>query len=80
MTYSVQDIAKRFGVTEHTVSAWIRSGELRAVNTSRKPGSKKPAYRVTVEQLTAFEMMRTPTPPAPKTRRKKQDTSVIEFY
>jgi excisionase family DNA binding protein len=80
MTLTVRDITTRYGVSEGTVLGWIRSGELRAVNVGRHPGSKKPRWRITTEALTAFEQMRTPTPPAPRVRWKKRPAEVIEFY
>jgi excisionase family DNA binding protein len=78
-TLSVRDVAERYGVTIHTCLAWIASGELRAVNVGRKPGAKKPRWRITQAALEAFEVLRTPTPPAPRVRRKRQ-AEVIEFY
>ena len=80
MTYSVRDLVQRYHVTEHTVLAWIRSGELNAVNVGVAPGKKKPRWRITQEALDGFELARTHSPPPPRTRRKKHDTSVIEFY
>jgi excisionase family DNA binding protein len=77
--YTVQDLCERYGVTGHTVLAWIRSGELRAVNVGRRLGAGKPRWRITQEALTEFELLRTPTAPAPKVRRKRQP-EVIEFY
>ena len=79
MTHSVRDLCERYGVGEHTVLGWIRSGELRAVNVGRRLGAKKPRWRITPEALAAFELLRTPTAPPPRTRRKKQ-AGVIEFY
>jgi excisionase family DNA binding protein len=79
-TLSVRDLCERYGVTEHTVLGWIRSGELRAVNVGRKPGAKKPRWRITQEALELFEQLRTPAPPLPRTRRKKRPADVIEFY
>ena len=79
-TLSVRDLCKRFAVSEHTVLGWIRSGELRAVNVGRKLVSKRPRWRITPEALEAFELLRTPTPPLPKTKRRKQAADVIEFY
>jgi excisionase family DNA binding protein len=79
-TLSVHDLCERYGVSEHTVLGWIRSGELRAVNVGRRPGSKKPRWRVTAEALAAFETARTPTPPPPRARRRKRPADVIEFY
>lgn len=79
MTYTVNDIMQRYGVTQHTVLAWIASGELTAMNVGVAPGKKKPRWRITQAALDAFEAMRTPAAPAPKTRRRKRDTNVIEF-
>jgi excisionase family DNA binding protein len=41
-TFSVRDLCERYGVGEHTVLAWIRSRELRAVNVGRKLGARRP--------------------------------------
>jgi excisionase family DNA binding protein len=79
-TFSVRDLCERYGVSEHTILQWIRSGELKAVNVGRKPGTKKPRWRITAEALAAFELARTPTPPPPRMRRKKRPAEVIQFY
>ncbi|MSQ94327.1 MAG: DNA-binding protein [Gemmataceae bacterium] len=79
-TLSVRDLCDRYGVGEHTVLSWIRSGELRAVNVGRRPGAKKPRWRITQEALDAFELSRTPTPPQPRALRRKRPVEVIEFY
>jgi excisionase family DNA binding protein len=79
-TLFVRDVCKRFGVSEHTVLAWINGGELRAINVGRHPGAKRPRWRITQEALEAFEQSRAVTPPLPRTRRRKQPTDVIEFY
>lgn len=78
-TYGIKDICERFAVGEHTVLGWIRLGELRAIDVSRKQGGR-PKWRVTEEALVAFEQLRTPTPPQPKGRRKRRPAEVIEFY
>jgi excisionase family DNA binding protein len=80
MTLTVHGVAERYGVGEHTVLAWIRTGELRAINCGRRPGSKKPRWRITAEALAAFELMRTPSPPPPAVRRRRQHAEVISFY
>jgi hypothetical protein len=76
----VQDIQDRYGVTVHTVLGWIHSGELRAINVGRRPGTRKPRWRITQAALDAFEALRTPNAPAPRVRRQKQPAGVIEFY
>lgn len=77
--HSVKDIAERYDVTQHTVIAWIQSGDLKAVDVSRRRGGK-PHWRISTEALEAFEFSRMPIPPAPKSRRRKRDADVIEFY
>lgn len=77
---TVCDLCDRYGVNEHTVLAWIRNGELRALNVGRRLGTKKPRWRVTPEALAAFEALRTPQPPPPRTRRTRQTTFVPNFY
>jgi transposase len=79
MTHGIKDLCERFAVGEHTVLGWIRSGELKAINVSRKPGGR-PKWRITAEAVAAFELARTPTPPQSRTRRRKRPADVIEFY
>jgi excisionase family DNA binding protein len=80
MTYSVHDLAERYGVGEHTILAWIKQGELRAINVGRNLDSKKPRWRVTQQALEAFEQSRAASLPLPRTRRRKRPAEVIEFY
>ncbi len=80
-TLSIRNLTERYGVSEHTVLYWIRNGELRAVNVGRRPGAKKPRWRVTQSALEAFESLRANSPPMPRTgRRKQQPAGVIQFY
>jgi excisionase family DNA binding protein len=79
-TLSVRDVCERYGVGEHTVLGWLRSGELRAVNVGRTAGAKKPRWRITQEALEAFEQLRTPGAPPAQMKRRKKPTDVIEFY
>jgi hypothetical protein len=79
--YTVQDIRRRYAVTVHTVLGWIRSGELPAVNVGRRPGAKKPRWRITQQALEAFELRRAAThTPRQTPARRKQSPDVIEFY
>ena len=79
--FTVQELQRRYAVTSHTVLGWIRSGELRAINVGRRPGARKPRWRITADALAAFESLRTPAAPLPKVRRKRPTgTGVIEFY
>ena len=77
---TVQQIAdERYGVSPHTVLAWIARGELRAVNVARSANGAKPRWRISEEALKAFEASRTPGPPAVRTRRRKQ-VAAETFY
>ena len=79
-TLSVRDVCDRYGVSEHTVLGWLRSGDLMGFNVAQTPGAKRPRWRITEEALRAFERARTHTPPPPKARRRKRPADVIEFY
>jgi len=81
MTFGVKDLSKRFAVGEHTVLAWIRSGDLRAINVGRKNGGR-PKWRVTEQALADFEQLRAPDPPLPRARRRanRMPDDFIEFY
>lgn len=81
---TVADLRDRFGVTEHTVLTWIRSGELPAVNVGRRPGAGKPRWRVSPEALAQFEQVRgsggvVTAPPKPR-RAKATNREVKRFY
>jgi excisionase family DNA binding protein len=80
--FSVGEIAKLLGVTEHTVLGWIHNGELRAINVGRTPHGKKPRWRVSAEALDEFERLRnaTPQPTVASRRSKRGSNDVIEFY
>jgi excisionase family DNA binding protein len=78
--YTVRDLCERYGVGAGTVLAWIASREMQAINISRRPGSKKPRWRITAEALEAFELRRTANPPAPRVRRRRRPADVVEFY
>jgi excisionase family DNA binding protein len=80
MTYTIRDICNRFGVHEHTVLAWVHSGELKAVNVGVALGKKKPRWRITEAALAAFEELRANRPAPPRTyRRRQHQPEVIEF-
>lgn len=75
---TVRQVAARYGVANHSVLAWIRNGELRALDVSRRPGGRRPTWRITLESLRAFEVSRTPLSPAPVARRKRREE--IAYY
>lgn len=79
---SPADIAARYCVKADAVLAWIRSGELRAVDVSRSRTRKLPRWRISPADLESFEESRAAKPhvhPPPKTRRKNA-SDIIEFF
>lgn len=80
MTYSVKQVAQRYHVGEHTVLGWIEAEELAAVNVARSRATR-PRWRITAEALQAFELLRSATPKAPTSaKRRKRTEGVIQFY
>lgn len=77
---TVADIAKRFRVSPDKVRAWIRRGELNAINTADQR-CFRPRFVVTADALADFERSRqAATPDAPKPPRRKKRTNIIDFY
>jgi hypothetical protein len=73
-------IAERFGVNFGKVCEWIRAGELKAINVAQNRSSR-PKYRVTQEQLDAFERSRTiGAPEKPSPRRKRGTAEAVPNY
>lgn len=76
---TVADVARRYRVGEDKVRAWIRRGELSAINTADRR-CFRPRFVITVDALAAFEQGRqAATPNAPKHKRRKK-TNEIDFY
>lgn len=76
---TVADIARRYRVSPDRVRAWIRRGELAAVNT-RDVRCGRPRFVVTQEALDRFERGRAAvTTPKPQRRRRRQ-TEEEDFY
>jgi excisionase family DNA binding protein len=76
---TVDDICKRFGgISERTVLGWISSGELKAVNVGRKPGKKKPRWRISQEALDEFERGRSAMPKPQSAPRRRAE--VVDMY
>jgi hypothetical protein len=67
---TVADVARRYRVGEDKVRAWIRRGELAAINTAAVLCGR-PRWVVTHDALAAFEARRAGgTPPKPRRKRK----------
>jgi transposase len=80
-TFTARQLAERYGVSIHTILAWIREGSLAAVNIARHEGAKRPRWRISEQAVELFELRRQATPRPPRARaRRKQPEGVIEFY
>ncbi len=72
-------LARRWGIGVDKVFAWIRSGELRAVNAATNP-SGRPRFLIDVADIEAFERQRQVQPPQPVRRlRRRPVGNVTEF-
>jgi excisionase family DNA binding protein len=76
---TVAEVAARLRVGEDKVRAWIRRGELAAVNVAAALCGR-PQLRVLPEALAAFERQRSASPPPKSPRRRRQTAQVIDYY
>jgi hypothetical protein len=72
-------LARRWGISDDKVLAWIRSGELRAMDASTKRGGR-PRFLIDEADIAAFEAARAISGPAASRPRKKRSSDVIEFF
>ena len=63
------ELAKALRVDVHSVLAWIKTGQLRAVNVGS--GRKRPRWRIDPADVAVFEAARTAQPQTTTQRRKK---------
>lgn len=75
----VREVAERLRVKPDAILAWIRAGELRAIDVSQRRG-KRPRWRILASALAAFEASRMAQPPATAVRRRKTAPGVIAFF
>lgn len=72
-------VARRYCVAPETVLAWIRSGELHAIDVARR-GCRRPRYRISEADLVEFEASRAVQPPAQPVRRRRSALAGIKQY
>jgi len=81
-TYTLAEIAQRWGCSHSTVLTHVYTGELRALDISTNPRQRS-RYIVPGDALAEFEQSRAtppPEPPAPRKRVKVRSGDVIEFF
>jgi len=72
-------IAQLWGVGTGKVVAWIRQGELRAIDASSARGGR-PRYLVDVADLAEFEERRSVVPKAPSRPQTRKESSSVSFF
>ena len=75
---TVRDVARRYRVGEDKVRAWIKRGELRAINTAAVLYGR-PRWVVTHDAIAEFERRRVGGPPPQQPRRKKR-TELVDYF
>lgn len=78
--YSPAQVADRFAVGVHVVLAWIKSGNLLAINVA-SANRQRPRWRITAEAVEIFEARHAARPISPKQHRQRArpDSRVIQF-
>ena len=77
--FTPPQVGERYGVSADKVLAWIRVGELRAVNVAARVGGR-PRWRVAESDLLAFEERRSAVPTPPVTKRRRKQDAVIQYF
>jgi hypothetical protein len=75
---TVRDVARRYRVSPDKVRAWIRRGDLQAVNTATVLCGR-PRWIILPDALAAFERPRDSTPP-PKPPRRRRQPEIVDYY
>ncbi len=73
------EVARLWGIRPSKVLAWIRSGELRAIDASERPGVGRPRYRIDLADLADFERRRAVRKPEPPQRRRPPPSNVTRY-
>jgi excisionase family DNA binding protein len=71
---TTRQVAEQLAVASEKVLAWIRQGELRAVNVAERV-SAKPRWRISPEALEEFLLRRQSTAPTPTTRFRSYESA-----
>jgi hypothetical protein len=72
-------LAAEYGIDVKKVLAWIKTGELPAINVATDRNGR-PRYAIDVADIAIFEASRSATPQPKITRRRRRDTSIREYF
>jgi hypothetical protein len=73
------EVARMWRCKPETVVAFIRSGELAAVNLAKR-SAKRPRWRISPEAIRAFEQARAVASGQEPVRRHRKSAGVIQFF
>lgn len=78
---SVPILAKEWGVSSSKITAFIKSGELRAINVATRP-NQRPRYLIDRADIESFERSREVQPSTPTTQklRRRSSPDTKEFF
>jgi hypothetical protein len=76
--YSVADLARRWKIGEDKVRAFLRKGELVAVNVATNLSGRQ-QWRISPESVEHFERRRSSAPP-PTPQRRRRRAGAIDYY
>jgi hypothetical protein len=76
---TVVEVAKRYRVSPDKVRAWVKSGQLAAVNTTATLCGK-PRWVILPDALAAFERGRSPAPLPRRPRCRRRTWGKVDFY
>ena len=79
---SPPQLARIKGIESEKILAWIRSGELRAINLAFNPRGQRARWRIKVSDWLAFEERRAAKSPTKVSRRPRSTSTrhVTEFF
>lgn len=78
--FTPPEIARLWGTSTEKILAFIRSGELKAINAATPGRNQRPRYLIDIADLEDFERHRT-VGPAPKLPpRRKRQVANGEYY
>ncbi|MGO9109665.1 MAG: hypothetical protein ACLP9L_10565 [Thermoguttaceae bacterium] len=72
-------LAAQWGVDKAKIIAWIRAGELRAIDAATKRGGR-PRYLIDVEDIRTFEQGREVLPACPQRRARRNRLPQTKQY
>jgi excisionase family DNA binding protein len=73
------ELAARWGISPDKILAWIKSGELRAIDASTRRGGR-PRYLIDQADVAAFEAARAATAAPVRARKRPAGTGITEYF